>query len=158
MSSTNKTQHLQLNSWIGSDKPKRTDFNADNVIIDNAVYSHTSDSSKHVSASEKEVWNSPYYMSTFLGNGNSTRTIATSCPFDASFGIIFAAGKMPMMNDYANESHYNYFALFSTSGSVNGVSLSGRNLSVVQSATAVFGNEYRNFNEVGVTYVYILFR
>ena len=147
-----------LNSWLGTDKPKREDFNYDNSVIDNAVYSHTSDSAVHTSAAEKQIWNSPYFISTYSGNGNTSRTVETGCGFVPSFGMVFAAGRMPMMNDYANESHYNYFALFSQRGSVNGVSLNGADLNVVQSPTAVFGTEYRNFNENGITYVYILFR
>lgn len=36
MSSSNKTLHLQLNKWHGSDKPKKDDFNSDNQKIDEA--------------------------------------------------------------------------------------------------------------------------
>ena len=37
MSSTNKTTHLRLNQWIGTDPVLRTDFNFDNSKIDAAV-------------------------------------------------------------------------------------------------------------------------
>lgn len=30
MSSSNKTANLQLNSWIGTDRPKMADYNSDN--------------------------------------------------------------------------------------------------------------------------------
>lgn len=36
MPSSNKTLHLQLNKWLGSDKPKKDDFNSDNQKIDEA--------------------------------------------------------------------------------------------------------------------------
>lgn len=36
MPSSNKTLHLQLNKWLGSDKPKKDDFNSDNQRIDEA--------------------------------------------------------------------------------------------------------------------------
>ena len=36
MPSTNKTS-AGLNQWIGSDKPKMADFNADNAIIDGKI-------------------------------------------------------------------------------------------------------------------------
>lgn len=36
MPSNNKTLHLQLNKWLGSDKPKKDDFNSDNQKIDEA--------------------------------------------------------------------------------------------------------------------------
>ncbi len=37
MPSTNKTANLELNQWIGTDKPKMADFNADNSLIDAAI-------------------------------------------------------------------------------------------------------------------------
>lgn len=36
MPSSNKTLHLELNKWLGSDKPKKDDFNADNQKLDTA--------------------------------------------------------------------------------------------------------------------------
>lgn len=36
MPSTHKTGHLSLNNWLGTDKPKKDDFNEDNSRIDNA--------------------------------------------------------------------------------------------------------------------------
>lgn len=36
MPSSNKTQHLLLNKWLGTDKPKKDDFNSDNQKIDEA--------------------------------------------------------------------------------------------------------------------------
>lgn len=36
MPSSNKTTHLQLNKWLGSDKPKKDDFNGDNQKLDEA--------------------------------------------------------------------------------------------------------------------------
>ena len=37
MASTNKTEHLGLNAWLSTDKPKREDFVRDNQLIDGAV-------------------------------------------------------------------------------------------------------------------------
>ena len=34
MSSTNKTPGIELNSWVGSDVLKMTNFNEENCIID----------------------------------------------------------------------------------------------------------------------------
>lgn len=39
MSSTNKTAHIQLNQWVGTDPVLMADFNADNEKIDEAVKS-----------------------------------------------------------------------------------------------------------------------
>ena len=74
MPSSNKTLYLALNKWLGSDKPKKDDFNDDNQIIDEAMNAmsvridglsgadsalaeHTSDSAAHVTGGEKASWN-----------------------------------------------------------------------------------------------------
>ena len=62
MSSTNKTKNLQLNSWIGSDRPKREDFNADNSIIDKAITDHVEDNTVNITSEERGIWNN--YMFT----------------------------------------------------------------------------------------------
>lgn len=82
MPSSNKTSHLQLNQWIGSDKPRKDDFNADNFALDTAVGglherivqleesggdqpseevlalfgSHTQDADRHTTAAQKGKW------------------------------------------------------------------------------------------------------
>lgn len=158
MSSTNKTQNYGLNSWIGSDIPKREDFNTDNVIIDSVLAEHCDDSMAHTSSSEKNVWNNPYHIQTYFGNGSSSRTLALNCDFTPTWGIVFAVNYTPAVTDISNKANYNYFALFTSSGSNTGVTLSDKSLKLVQSSTAVLGNEYRNFNQNGVTYLCIMFR
>ena len=158
LSSTNKTENLNLNNWIGSDVPQRVDFNMDNSIIDSVLGGHIDDEDVHVSTDDRSKWNAPYYMGTYIGNDASSRTIDVPCSFNPRWGIVFAAGIFPQLNDYGNQGDYNYFGIVSTNGSTIGVSLSGKQLSVIQSATAVSNYEYRNYNEGGTTYVYILFR
>lgn len=158
MSSTNKTENYGLNSWISSDIPKREDFNTDNVIIDNALANHCSDAVAHTSNAEKQAWSNPYYIQTYFGNGSSSRTLALNCDFTPVWGIVFAVNYTPSVTDISNEANYNYFAVFTASGSNTGVTLSGKSLKLVQSSTAVLGNEYRNFNQNGVTYLCIMFR
>ncbi len=158
LSSTNKTPALELNSWIGSDIPSREDFNRDNSIIDSIISEHVQDSEAHATAQEKEVWENPYYIGSYTGNGSASRSVELSCGFEPTWGIVFASGYFPSVNDYNNKADYNYFALFSKRGSTVGVTLSGSTLTVIQSATAVSGTEYRSFNQSGATYIYIAFR
>ena len=158
MSSTNKTSNLKLNSWIGSDKPQREDFNRDNSIIDNIVSTHHSNSEIHTTADEKSKWNAPYYMNSYFGNGSVTRNITLGCDFTPGWGIIFAINYLPGATDFKNSAHYNYFAIVSQNGSTVGAELSGKKLTVTQSSVAVFGNEFRSFNETGTTYYYVMFR
>ncbi len=159
MSSSNKTANLKLNSWLGSDSPKREDFNNDNQIIDNAISAHIADQTLHIVSGERDKWNKPYYLMTYYGNGAASRTLSYSgAGFTPSWGIIFALNYPPSVADFANESNYNYFAVFSTKGCTAGVSYTGNQLTVIQSSAAVMKTEFRNMNATGVTYACILFR
>lgn len=158
MSSTNKTPSLKLNSWVGSDVPQRSDFNNDNKILDEVLSSHLTDSLLHTSSDEKTVWNNPYVITNYYGNGSSSRTITFSTDFSPRWGIVFAVGKPLQVVDVDNKADYNYSGIFSTYGSSMGLTLTDKTLKVVQSSSALFSTEYRSFNENGVTYVCILFR
>ena len=60
MPSTNTTPNLGLNSWLSSDKPKRTDFVSDNTIIDTVLGTHISDSNLHLTSLQKDYVAEPY--------------------------------------------------------------------------------------------------
>lgn len=74
MPSTSKTGHLGLNRWIGTDKPKKDDFNGDNNRIDTAckamaeqiaalevgagpLAAHLANTGVHTTSGEKAAWN-----------------------------------------------------------------------------------------------------
>ncbi|MCD7873126.1 MAG: hypothetical protein LUG21_07520 [Clostridiales bacterium] len=158
MSSSDKTEFLGLNSWLGSDKPQRADFNFDNYIIDNAMNNHSKDMNVHISNQERGKWNSPYFFGVYYGDGTTKRTVDLNCPFIPSFGIVFAGNCPVALTDFTAKANYNYFALISKRSSTIGVTLSGGNLIVEQSTTAKTGSEFCYMNVAGVTYSYLLFR
>ena len=53
MSSSNKTSYLGLNQFVGSDKPKMEDFNADNRLLDEKMQQHVQ-SQLHLTEQQKE--------------------------------------------------------------------------------------------------------
>lgn len=160
MSSTNKTQGLKLNSWIGSDKPERIDFNTDNEIIDKAVTDHTSNTTVHISESEREKWNNYMFTGMYYGDGSVSRTVTTNCPFKARAGFIYANARPMDITRFSDSKKNNYFGAFSYLASSLGVKFGsdGKSFTVSQTANALTANEYFNLNEVGVAYNYILFR
>lgn len=159
MSSTNKTNFLGLNSWIGSDVPKRADFNQDNALIDEAVGNHIQDNECHVSESDRSKWDNNMYMFTYFGDGTSSRSVDTGCPFSARFALVFAANKPVADTDFDSSRNNNYFAVAASSGHTIGVTLSnGTKLTVLQSTSAEVGNEYCNMNAKSVIYTVIMFR
>ena len=57
MSSSNKTNRIGLNEWVGTDVPKMEDFNADNARLDKTLGNHLDDISIHVTSAQKDSWN-----------------------------------------------------------------------------------------------------
>ncbi len=81
MASSNKTAHYLLNQWKGTDCPKRVDFNADNELIDAALYAHAANTSSHLSLADRTKLDSlsasgatTIKLGSYLGNG-STQTV-----------------------------------------------------------------------------------
>lgn len=158
MSSSNKSEFLGLNIWSGSDIPKMTDFNYDNSTVDTAMKNHCNDTDIHISDEERAKWNSPYYMNVYFGDSSASRTIETNCPFEPSFGIIFANVTAPSTSNYSSKIHTHFSAFVSKRACTLGATLSGTKLTVKQSTAALIGSEYSGLNGTGYTYCYILFR
>lgn len=158
MSSTNKSEKLNLNQWLGSDIPCREDFNNDNAIIDGVVGGHLGNKDMHTSAAEKSAWNTPYYLTTYYGTGANSRTVNLTCDFDPRIVIVFASTYPPSIVNTGNDANYNYFGIATAKGSNTGLGISRNQLNLTQSAIPVSSTEYRNYNEQGVTYVVIAIR
>ena len=160
MSSTNKTEKLGLNSWIESDTPKRADFNYDNEVIDRAVSEHTENTEIHITQDERECWNNNMHIGMYYGNGATSRVINTECPFDISFGIIFANNRPVAVTKFTDARDYNYLGFISEFCNSLGIALkeNKRSFSVTQSSTPAVSGEHTYFNESGLAYAYVLFR
>ena len=87
MASTNKTPNFNLNSWLGTDKPTRSDFNSDNELIDSILSEHIENSDVHISSEQKAKLEQPFVKGMIAGNGESSKTITFD--FAPSFVIYF---------------------------------------------------------------------
>lgn len=161
MASTNKTPNLNLNSWVGTDQPTRTDFVYDNTTIDTALGGHISDSDIHVTSAQKTKISQPFIVDTIMGNGNATKTI--NLPFAPSL-VIYYQKDYPFTG-YNSSSDYTIcragiVGLVSGFSSASlGLSLSGSTLTVSQSTTTPSaGGNFINLNENGGQYGYVAFR
>lgn len=164
MPSSNKTSNLNLNSWIGSDKPKRDDFVSDNQKIDsaygsvqNTLQTHCSNTELHVSANERERWNTQKSFSsfTFVGDGTPSRSIPLGVY--PSMGFIFAVGKGVCQPIFATSNLYVYAGFFSQAGNNKGISLDTNGIVVNYDLLADPDGYAHRFNEAGVTYVVVYF-
>lgn len=176
MPSSNKTSRLGLNQWLGSDKPKKDDFNNDNRLLDAATADiltrladaktqadanarslgdHAANTATHVSSAEKALWNAPRETLTigaYTGNGAMTRTI--SLGFRAAFGVLYAVGMGPVQADWSGYESRVYSGCFGESGCSRNIVLENNGFTVTHNATRPLDGCSYKYNESGVTYVY----
>ncbi len=157
MSSNSKTPLLGLNSWAGSDKPKRDDFNYDNEVIDTVVGEHINDQDLHLSTEEKEKLNAPFLISYYIGDGVNTRVLTLD--FTPSLVIIFAHG-VPLSTYDKETDHVYAFGGFATPlYSTAGIYIGENKLTVTESTGApTMSNFYPRMNNSGYRYHYIAFK
>lgn len=158
MSSSYKTNNLKLNSWVGSDIPIMQDFNNDNEILDNTISNHTSNSVIHITDDERNKWNKPFALTSYVGDGKTNQAVALNVGFNPSFCIVMSANITPSVVDIANSVDYNYFGIATIGGSMAGLQINGSTLTVTSSAIAIAKYEMRSYNEIGRNYLVIAFR
>lgn len=152
MPSTYKTQHLGLNSYIGTDKPKRTDFNGDNERIDAAIYEHTANGGIHVTAAEKQLWNAPFVPGSYTGDGTASRTVALG--FTPRVVLAAAAGCSPIgANTNAEVLIRSGFA--TALGGTKGIEITQNGFIVKNAAYMPPDGETPKLNVNGTVYVYL---
>ena len=158
MPSTNKTTNLNLNQWIGTDKPKREDFISDNNILDTVISGHINNNDIHVTETLLSQLSSSVSLGMTFGTGEETQSI--QMPFEPSMVIILAAAK-PLV-EYNTSSNYvkcnSGIAFQSTYGSSLGVSLTGNQLTVQQTLSSPSGGVYYNLNNSAEVYIYAAFK
>jgi hypothetical protein len=169
MPSSNKTQHLNLNRWLGTDKPKKDDFNEDNQKIDNAwntlneavstvqtaQSTHGGNGTIHITATERSNWNGKDKMTigTYTGNGAGSRKITLG--FRPRYGQVFAIAASPVRIDPDNYNCDNYVAFFSSLGCSEGVSVDDTGFTVTHHAVSRPNGNSLRYNDGGYTYVYV---
>lgn len=154
---TNNKTSLGLNSWAGTDKPMRSDFVADNALLDSLLGAHFGDAQKHLSADDRLRLTQGISAGMYTGNGAGSQDIALS--FSPRLVLVFGYYKAPCSYSAANGYTECNVALVAPEGGTQGVFLDGNTLSVCQStaAQAASGVLY-NLNADGENYVTLAFR
>ena len=156
MPTSNKTEHLGLNQWLGTDKPKRADFVEDNAAIDQAVYSHTSNSSIHLSETDRTNFSSPVVAGSYVGDGLEEQDI--TLPFQPAAVLVIRADCGPV-EWYSGGYAMANFGFATQSAGTSGVSLSGNVMTVCQSQMSpIEGDNLANLNMDYGQYFYIALR
>lgn len=154
MPSTHKTDYLGLNQWLGSDKPKRSDFNEDNERIDAAVQTHVLDGQVHLTQEERERWSAPFVTGSYIGNGTNEQTITLG--FRPTALLVCAADKAPFA--FSSSQTQIRCAFATRDGVSKGVALCDEGFIVHHSAGTPPDGETPRLNILGGAYFYIAYR
>lgn len=154
MASSNKSENLGLNLWIGSDRPVRADFVEDNRIIDEEVGGHIANGAIHVTQNEKNKIAAPYTMKMYAGTGAASFTYT----LDFSPGLVLVYKKnAPLSLSASGDTIINGGFAAQTYGGSTGISLSANQVTVTQQNTASLGMRC-NLNESGGQYIIIAYK
>lgn len=155
MPSSYKTEHLGLNRWIGSDKPKRADFNDDNTLIDTAFAEHLADHTAHATQEEKELWNEPFAAGSYTGDNAASRTI--SLGFTPRAVCVSAVGIAPISMNLNGEVFVR--SGFATAfGSTKAVELTQDGFSVRNAIYTPPDGETPKLNMNNIAYIYLAWK
>ncbi len=152
MSSTNKTTNYNLNQWIGSDIPKRVDFNSDNLIIDNALNTHFSNNDVHITANERTLWNAPFICGMYVGTGAATMDFNLN--FQPKAVFVFAYDKP--FSPYGNANSYG--AVGTRNVTSIGLEVTQTGFKVYSGAANAVDGVTPMLNEAAMDYGYIAFK
>lgn len=155
MPSSEKTTKLNLNSWIGTDKPMRSDFVYDNEIIDATLGSHIEYSSIHLSTSDRSKLESPFVTGRYTGDGAESKIILLS--FTPSIFVVYYREKP--FNEYDSTNSYIICnaAVATASGVSSGVVINENQIIVSQTQTTPTDGIFVNLNKNNAKYAYIAF-
>ncbi|MBC8570525.1 hypothetical protein [Zongyangia hominis] len=154
MASTNHTEHLGLNQWILTDKPRMDDFNSDNLKIDQSLGTHVADGDIHVTAAERAKWNgAPRIASgTYVGDNSVSRTISVG--FTPKFCIIFAQDEMPVDPVNDNSIGEVFCAMAANGTGSYGLRIATGGFTITHQQATPIDRRFLRLNLSGTTYGY----
>lgn len=155
MPTQNKTANLNLNSWLGTDKPKREDFVSDNTILDNIIHSHTTDTNIHLTEADRQILAGSQITAELLqGDGKAIKSHTLS--FAPSMVIVLLATEPFTDFDFTNNCVICNGGIGNqVNGSTSGMELAGTTLILSQSQSVPTSGPFLNLNKQGEQYVCI---
>ncbi len=159
MPSTYKTGHLGLNRWLGSDKPKRTDFNDDNERVDAAcaqTAAHLANASVHITQEERQSWNNAIITGSYQGNELNGRTVELGFAPRAVF-VCVGSSASPLSFTLNGELKLR-MGFAAQEGESKGVKLTQSGFTVYNMSAVPPDGETLKLNSSGFLYNYIAVR
>lgn len=115
--------------------------------------SHIRNSDIHITADERELWNSHFLSGNYTGNGSSTRTITLG--FKPKYVSVFPNGDAPLSINFASSAVETYYAFANENGGTNGVEITSNGFKILNGSSYAVGNNTPMPNKTAKNYNYI---
>lgn len=155
MSSSNKTPYLHLNSFLGSDVPVRTDFNNDNLLVDQAVKNHVQNHDMHFDVEEKLRVDQMFYFTGYMGDNKPTKTI--TLPFSPAFVFVYCTSLPLNRVDSSAGVKYNNMGFATQGEGTWGIDLN-ENILEVHYDPKISSGEIMYMNAMAMAYTVVALR
>jgi len=115
--------------------------------------SHITNSAIHVTQADKDLWNAPFSLGTYFGDGAASRTVAAG--FTPKLAAVFAVQYPANTVDFANSGSSCFWGLAAGAYGTQGIELTGTGFRLLQGSSYAVEGCLPKLNEAGVTYFYI---
>ena len=161
ISSDRNTDALVLEAWIDVTADfcpaASSDMNYQSFLAKTFLCAtHITDENIHVTAQDKEKWDSPSVSGGYVGNGSTSRSV--SLGFRPSFVTVFAAQYPPVLTDFTNQRSYCYSGFAMPDYGSQGIEINSTGFKLLSSSTYVIDACYPCLNEAGMFYRYVAFK
>ena len=113
--------------------------------------SHITNNAIHVTQADKALWNMPFAVGTYFGNGAAARTVLTG--FVPRVAAVFAAQYPPVTVGASNSACY--WGLAIAGYGTQGMELTTTGFKLMQGSAQEIDGSLPRLNEAGLTYFYI---
>lgn len=153
MPSTNKTPYLGLNKWQNTDKPKMSDFNADNQLVDDVIKQHKEDTVLHLTSAEKAYLDQPMTVGYYTGDGRETRDI--NLGFAPKFVLVFADSFPPVYWETGQNSNNTYCVMATPGCGSIGIDITAQGFRLYHTNAGVSDFSASRMNQNNLKYSYL---
>lgn len=156
MPTNHKTPRLQLNSWLGTDKPLRSDFVEDNLLLDTLLGEHLEDTGRHLSETDRTALLTPFVTGLLGGSGSASGVHVLD--FAPRLVAVFLRNAPFTRYDAQSGNTVCSAAIVWQGVTSGGASLSGKTLTLTQTQSDPVDSIFYNLNANGGQYGYVAFR
>ena len=160
MDSDRNTDALVINAWIDIEADfcpaVSTNLNYQSFLAKTHLCgSHITDSVIHVTAEDKERWNSQFITGYYIGSDTNTNTFNVG--FKPKAVIVYTEEFPPVVTDFTKQKNYIYGAVATQDGASMGASVTSTGFKVYSSDYYGTDEGAPRLNKGGVRYTYIAF-